>query len=60
MNELSTQNGRKGISYDWQSLMATAMPHDSVMNNDAAMHNDSMATLRELDFELELAAACSE
>ena len=63
MNELSTlildqpafsqrtfaENGRKGISYDWQSLLVTAMPDDS-----------ATATLRELDFEFELATAFSE
>ncbi|MCE9622937.1 MAG: hypothetical protein K8R99_11380 [Actinomycetia bacterium] len=61
MNELSTllldqpvfsQNGRKGISYDWQSLLVTATPNDAIPND--------LAILRELDLELELATAASE
>ena len=52
MNDTSTtqvfaEHGRKGISYDWQSLLATAMPAD-------------VAILRDLDFELELATSFAE
>lgn len=43
------EHGRKGISYDWQSLLA-----------DDALSTDAIATLRALDFELELAATCAE
>lgn len=54
MNDTTTaqvfaEHGRKGISYDWQSLLA-----------GDAMSTDAIATLRALDFELELAATCSE
>lgn len=38
--QVFAERGRKGISYDWQSLLVTAMTSDAI------------ATLRELDFEL--------
>ncbi len=54
MNDTSTtqvfaEHGRKGISYDWQSLMVAAT------NDDATFHD--LASLRELDLELELATS---
>ncbi len=52
MNDTNTtqvfaEHGRKGISYDWRSLMVAAT--DERAN---AYVNDSLASLRELDLEL--------
>jgi hypothetical protein len=49
MNDTNTtqvfaEQGRKGISYDWQSLLTDATSND-------------LASLRELDLELELATS---
>jgi hypothetical protein len=57
MNDTSTtqvfaENGRKGISYDWQSLLVSDLSNDTGMSNDTCMSNDTLASLRELDLEL--------